>query len=67
MKPPRDAWEESARIVESFAAGGSELMARFLAEVAEAIRKRGAQIRKRVDSLPHHLSVHSDVSDPDQD
>jgi hypothetical protein len=66
MKPPRDAWEESARIVEGFAAGGGELMVQFLAEVAEAIRKRGAQIRKRVDLLPHHLSVQSDISDPDQ-
>ena len=67
MKPPRDAWEESARIVESFAAGGGELMLQFLAEIAEAIRRRGAQNRKRAGSLAYHLSTQSEDSDPDQD
>ena len=62
MKPSRDAWEESARIVEGFAAGGSELMVQILAEIAEAIRKRGAQNRKRAGSLPDHISAQSGVS-----
>ena len=66
MKPPRDAWEESARIVEGFAAGGGELMFQLLAEIAEAIRKRGAQNRTRAGSLPSHILAQSDNSDSDQ-
>lgn len=67
MKPPRDAYEESARIVEDFAAGGGELMLHFLAQIAEAIRKRGAHKRRRAGSSTHRISVESEDPDPDQD
>ena len=67
MKPSRDAWEESARIVESFAADGGELMLQFLAQIAEAIRKRGAQNRTRAGSLPHGILAQPGDSNLDQD
>ena len=67
MKPSRDAWEESARIVESYAADGGELMLQFLAHIADAIRKRGARNRARAGSLPHEISTQSGESDIDQD
>jgi hypothetical protein len=40
-KPTPDPWEESARIVESFGVGGSDLLTELLARIAATIRERG--------------------------